>query len=202
MLRPGQGTFKERLDRCREAAKRHAETKRHHLDADIREFQALSENRFSELSDRNYEQLFCDALGGKGSAQRLHAIEEHIRNLDGDVFVAERAPEVLASVFWLYWRVGLSSPDVAEQLGLTAPQVRQILFRANRVARKEENQTVTRRQYARRRHLNREKAREIRSLSASGMSWEEIAAKFGIVRETVRRVAQGETWHGRRRHSG
>jgi predicted transcriptional regulator len=49
--------------------------------------------------------------------------------------------------------------------------------------------------------MNRNKAEEIRRLSASGMPWDELAAKFGAVRETVRGIVRGETWHGRpRRH--
>jgi DNA-directed RNA polymerase specialized sigma24 family protein len=202
MLRPGQGTLKERLDRARESAKRHATTKRQHLDAHLSQFRACAEQRYTALSDRNYEQLFCEALAGKGAGARLHALEQHVRNADGDLHVTERAPELLAAVFYLYYRLGLDSPTIAEQLGLSsAAQVRQILFRASRVVRKEEH-AVTRKPRARDRHLNREKAREIRRLSDGGMSWEEIAKKFGVVRETVVRVVHGKIWSDNRRPRG
>jgi len=195
MLSNRQGTLRERLDRCRAAAKRHAAAKRKHLDAHIQQLRALSQNQLASLSERNYEKLFLESLrSGNGAAARLNALENHIRNLDGDVFVTERAPELLAAIFYSYYRLGLNSPTVGEQLGLSAPQVRQIIFRANRISRKEESQTVT---HKPRVWLTRAKAEEIRALCASGMSWEEIAAKFSISRETVRRIVQGKTWRHR-----
>jgi transposase len=196
MLHNRQGSLRERLARCKAAAKRHAAMKQQHLDAHIRQLRALSHNRFAELSDRNYEQLFLDTLAGKGSAESLHAIEEHVRNLDGDVFVTERAPELLASIFYQYYRAGFNSPTIAESLGLSAPQVRQILFRANRIARKEESQTTTPRQRARKRQLTKEKACEIRRLAASGAGWQALAEQFGVGRHVVEDVVRRKTWKG------
>jgi len=190
MLRNRQGTLRERLDRCRAAAKRHAAAKRKHLDAHVQQLRALSHQQLASLSKRNYEQLFLETLRtGNGAAARLNALENHIRNADGDLFVTERAPELLAAIFYNYYRLGHNSPTVAEQLSLTPCQVRQILFRANRIARKEESTTPRKRA-----RLNRSKAEEIRRLAASGTPWEEIAAKFSIARETVRRIVQGKTW--------
>jgi hypothetical protein len=194
MLHNRQGSLRERLARCKAAAKRHAAMKQQHLDAHVRQLRALAQDRFAELSDRNYERLFLDTLAGKGSAERLHAIEEHVRNLDGDVFVTERAPELLASIFYQYYRMGQNSPTVAEQLGLSAPQVRQILFRANRVARKEESQTITPRQRARKRQLTKEKAREILHLAERGVGWQALAEKFAVGRHVIEDVVRRKTW--------
>jgi len=189
-VRNQQGTLRERLDRCRAAAKRYAASKKKFLDEGIKQFRALAEQRFADMSERSYELLFIAALSGKGAAPRLSALEKHIRNLDGDLYFSERAPELLAAVLYQYYRLGFNSPTVAEQLNLTPCQVRQILFRANRVAR-----ATTLKPRAR---LNRAMAEEIRRLSASGMSRHEIAAKFGAARETVQRIVKGETWRDRR----
>ncbi len=188
------GTLKERLDRCRAAAKRLATTKRHCLDAHIQQFRALSNNRLDELNSSNYERLFLEALRGKGSTARLNALERAIRILDGEICTTERAPELLTAVLFHFFRLGHSSPTVAETLGLTPWQVRQIIFRARRVA---ERATPSRRC-----KMNRSKAEEIRRLDKDGMPWEQIAAKFGTVRETVRDAVRCKTWQTRRRHRG
>ena len=142
---------------------------------------------------RSYEQLFCGALGGKGAAARLKMLEKQVSGLDGEVFVSER-PELIAAVLYQYFRLGYNSCAVAESLGLKPPCIRQIVFRARRVA---ERATPSRRC-----KMNRSKAEEIRRLSADGMPWEQIAAKFGVVRETVRDAVRCKTWQTRRRHSG
>jgi len=136
-VRNKQGTLRERLDRCRAVAKRVAVTKRKFLDESIRQFRALAEQRFADLLDRNYEQLFLETLAGKGTSARLNALEKQVRTLDGDVYVSERAPELLAAVLYAYFRLGHNSPTVAETLGLTPWQVRQIIFRARKVAQRE-----------------------------------------------------------------
>jgi hypothetical protein len=189
------GTLKERLDRCRAAAKRLAATKRHCLDTHIQQFRALSNNRLDELSSSNYERLFLEALRGAGATARLNALEKAIRTLDGEICTTERAPELLTAVLFHFFRLGHSSPTVAETLGLTPWQVRQIIFRARRVA---ERATPS----SRRCKMNRSKAEEIRRLDKDGMPWEQIAAKFGAVRETVRDAVRCKTWQTRRRHRG
>src|SRR5882762_5391238 len=148
------GTLKERLDRCRAAAKRLAATKRHCLDAHIQQFRALSNNRLDELNSSNYERLFLEALRGNGAAARLNALEKAIRTLDGEICITEIAPELLTAVLFHFFRLGHSSPTVAETLGLTPWQVRQIIFRARRVA---ERATPS----SRRCKMNRSKAEEI-----------------------------------------
>ena len=189
------GTLKERLERCRAAAKRLATTKRHCLDAHIQQFRALSNNQFAELSSSSYERLFMEALRGLGIPARLSALQRAIRTLDGEICVMERAPEVLTAVLFHFFRLGHSSPTVAETLGLTPWQVRQIIFRARRVAERDTPSSG-------RCKMNRSKAEEIRRLSADGMPWEQIAAKYGAVRETVRDAVRCKTWQTRRRHRG
>jgi DNA-directed RNA polymerase specialized sigma24 family protein len=116
------------------------------MDAHIQQLRALSQNQLASLSERNYEKLFLESLrSGNGAAARLNALENHIGNLDGDICITERAPELLAAIFYQYFRLGYNSPTVGEQLGLSAPQVRQIIFRARKVAQREENFTPRKR---------------------------------------------------------
>jgi DNA-directed RNA polymerase specialized sigma24 family protein len=183
MLNRRQGTLQERLDICRAAAKRHAAAKKKHLEEHIQQFRACAQNRFAELSERNYEQLFLETLAGKGSTARLNALEKQVRTLDGDLFVTESAAALTAAILYQYFRLGYPSPTIAESLSLTPCQVRQILFRARRVARKEEKTSPRKRV-----RLDRAKVEEILRLSASGLSWEEVAAKFGVVRNTVKSI--------------
>ena len=191
-VRNQQGTLQERLDRCRAAAKRLAASKRAHLDASIQQFRALVEQRFADLDVRSYEQLFCGALGGKGASARLKMLEKQVSGLDGEVFVSER-PELIAAVLYQYFRLGYNSCAVAESLGLKPPCIRQIVFRARKVAQRE---GPAKRRKRRSEWLTLQKAEEIRRLSRS-VPWDEIAFSFGIVRETVRRIATGETWRRR-----
>src|SRR6266550_927302 len=163
-VRNQQGTPSERLDRCRRAAQRVASAKRERLDAYIQQFRALSENKLASLTERNYEQLFCESLAGKGTTARLDALEKQVRILDGETFVTERAPELLAAVLYQYFRLGLNSPSVAENLGLTPWQIRQIIFRARKVAQRE---GPAKRRKRRSEWLTLQKAEEIRRLSRS-----------------------------------
>ena len=115
--------------------------------------------------------------------------------LDGEVFADERAPELLAAVLYQYFRLGHNSPTVAETLGLTPWQVRQIILRARKVAARE---GPAKRRKRRSQWLNLKKAEEIRRLAASRVPWDEIAKSFGIVRGTVQNIVNGETWRRRR----
>lgn len=189
-VRNQQGTSTERLNRCRRAARRNAVSKRKHLEARIGQFRALAEHRFADLKETEYQKLFCESLAGRGAPARLSALEKNIRNLDGEVFVAERAPELLAAILYQYFRLGHNSPTIAEALMLTPCQVRQTILRTRRVAERIGPRTRV--------WLSRAKAEEIRRLAATGTPWEEVAAKFGVVRDTVSNIVQGKTWSGRR----
>jgi hypothetical protein len=71
---------------------------------------------------------------------RRRRLEIQIRNLDADIFATKRgvAALVLRAAF-LYWRSGLSSPEVALELGRPVHPVcvRQWLCRLNKLAKKQ-----------------------------------------------------------------
>jgi predicted transcriptional regulator len=190
-IRRKDGSPSERLERCRAAAKQHAKDAKAKLEQWIREYRAISEGRLSEVRERSYARLICGALRGHTLAEQLRRVELQIQNLDSDAFLTERAAEIAAALVYFYHRLGWNSCTVAEQLGLKSPHVRQILFRLARAASQKERSNHTRKPRV---WLNQAKAAEIRRLSASGMPWKQIAARFGIVPDTVRRIVQGETW--------
>jgi DNA-directed RNA polymerase specialized sigma24 family protein len=62
----------------------------------------------------------------------LRSLEREIMNVDTDVFLATRLPEIAAAIIYLYYRLSWNSVSIAEELGLKSPHIRQILYRLNK----------------------------------------------------------------------
>lgn len=76
----------------------------------------------------------CRKYMEETDSARKRALQIEIEGLDSAIRVANRGPSVLAAVAYLYFRVGLCSADVAAELELKPPHIRQILHRMNEIA--------------------------------------------------------------------
>jgi hypothetical protein len=113
------GTLQERLARCRAAAESQLPRKRAKLQEMVDAYRDLA--RLPET---------------KPSALRL--LERQIMNIDTDIFLAAKLPEVACSIVYLYHRLCWNSCSVAEHLGVKPSHVRQFLYRIGRAAQKME----------------------------------------------------------------
>jgi hypothetical protein len=86
----------------------------------------------------------------------------------------------------LYFRMGFNSPSVAETLNVNPPAVRQIIHRASLRAVPKVNGRA-------RKHLSKEQVKELLRLHRSGTSTPQLAAEFGIARDTARRIIRRAT---------
>lgn len=116
----GKGSLLERLEQCRRTAKKHVPAKKKELEDRIERYRELVHTPNT------------DAL----TAKKLRNLEVQIQNLDADIFLCERGPEIVNAVAYLYYRLGWDSVSVAEELRLKPPHVRQILHRMNRTWRR------------------------------------------------------------------
>jgi hypothetical protein len=90
---------------------------------------------------RNYARLEAEleeyrelSRNPKASSKMLARLETQIMNTDTEIALAARCDAVAASVVYLYFRLGWNSVSVAEELGLKAPHVRQMVQRIRRSA--------------------------------------------------------------------
>jgi hypothetical protein len=65
---------------------------------------------------------------------RQKKLEALISNVDSQLIVNRQPAAIIASIVYLYFRLGLSSVGVAEIIGLSAPAVRQQVYRIWQVA--------------------------------------------------------------------
>lgn len=65
----------------------------------------------------------------------LRTVEALIQNNDTSIIINRGAGKIIAAVVYMYYREGLNSVSIAEALGLSAPGVRQLLFRIWQVAK-------------------------------------------------------------------
>jgi hypothetical protein len=102
-------------------------------------FRAKAESGLSEKCARlrrwidEYREL---ARSPQTKTAELNRLERQISNMDTEIFVSAKLPEVVASTVYLYYRLGFDSCSVAESLGLKPPQCRQILARLGRTAKR------------------------------------------------------------------
>jgi len=116
-VRDRSGTPHERLARCRAAAVAQLPRKREQLRRLIERYRDLS--RLPETP-----------------TSALKRLEGQIANIDGDVFLASRLPEIVASVVYGYFRLCWNSVSVAEYLNIKPCAVRQMIFRMGRAAKR------------------------------------------------------------------
>jgi len=114
-LRSSDGTPHERLAKCRAAAELHVVRKRRQLQKMIEKYR-----EFARLPSRE--------------SGNLRLLEQQIGNLDTEIFIAAKLPEIVCSAAYLYHRLCWNSVSVAEHLGITPCHVRQILYRLRRAA--------------------------------------------------------------------
>jgi hypothetical protein len=135
-VKDSKGNLRQRLAVCTAAGKRRARKEKQRHEEQIREYRAIHGKRFHELESEKYERLFCSALKGESVSERLKKVELQILNSESAAFVSERAAAIAVSVCYYAYRMGWPSPSIAEETGLRAPAVRQILHRLNRAARR------------------------------------------------------------------
>jgi hypothetical protein len=111
------GTLEDRLARCRAKAEVQLPRKRAKLQEMVSLFRELS--RVPETNP-----------------SALRSLEREIMNIDTDVFLATKMPEIAGAVVYLYWRLNWNSVSIAEELQLKSPHVRQILYRLNKAYEK------------------------------------------------------------------
>ena len=66
--------------------------------------------------------------------RRKRALAIEIEGIDTAIRISENGAAVVAAIVYLYFRVGLDSPGVAEILRLKPPHVRVVLWRMRRIA--------------------------------------------------------------------
>jgi hypothetical protein len=116
-IRERQGTMQDRLMRCRSIAEAQLPRKRAKLQEMIESFRELS--RVPETKPR-----------------MLQLLERQIMNIDTDIYLAHRLPEIAAAVAYLFWRLNWNSVSIAEELQLKSPHIRQLLYRLNQTYEK------------------------------------------------------------------
>jgi hypothetical protein len=75
--------------------------------------------------------------------RRIRELEIEIQNLDTDIVISSRLPEILVGIVYFYWGCGCDSVDVAERLGIKSVHVRQILWRLARTWKRMQNSLDT-----------------------------------------------------------
>jgi len=116
-VRDRSGTLHERLARCRAAAVAQLPRKREQLRRLIERYRDLS--RLPETP-----------------TSTLRRLEGQIANIDSDILLASRLPEIVASVVYGYFRLCWNSVSVAECLSIKPCAVRQMIFRMGRAAKR------------------------------------------------------------------
>jgi hypothetical protein len=180
------GDLKARLQRCREAAALTAKGTKARLERWIRNYRAINNARFHEADESVYTKLFLSTLRAESSAKLLAEISKQATNLDSEVMMLERAPEIALSVLYLYFRLGYNSPSISESLTITPVAARQIIHRASQRAVRKVSRT----------RLTKEQISELRRLHHAGTPTPQLAAKFGIARDTARRIILRENKKG------
>jgi len=185
-VKDSSGDLKARLQRCREAAVLVAKGTKARLERWLKNYQAIHNAQFHEADEKIYERLFFTTLRGETPKKLLAGVAKQVTNLDSEVAMLERAPEIALSVLYLYFRLGYNSPSVAETLNVNPPAVRQIIHRASLRAVPKVNGRA-------RKHLSKKQIKELQRLHRTGTPTPELAAQFGIARDTARRIIRRET---------
>jgi hypothetical protein len=128
--------LKTRLTRCQEKVKADAAPVKRRLETWIKNYRAIAKRDYHEAEERIYERLFLASLRGDGPDKVLKSCFKHISNLDSEYYIQARIAQLTLSILFLYYRMGWKSNDVAQELDVKAPHVRQILYRVSRRVRK------------------------------------------------------------------
>jgi len=89
--------------------------------------------------------LFPEMAQHYATALRKRELEIEIEGIDTYLrYTRTGGVDVLAAIVYLYFRVGLDSVGVAQELGLKPPHVRQLLYRLNETWREEFGEKVPR----------------------------------------------------------
>lgn len=138
--RDTQQSLPERLAKARAAADRYAPRKRELLKAWVELYHKLSTAGLT-LDDEECVRIFAEINDGQLpisagvardylNSKKLQDLEIQIQNIDTDIVLTERGhATVIASIVYQYYRLGWHSVQVATNLGLKSPHVRQVLAR-------------------------------------------------------------------------
>lgn len=143
-------SLQARLKVARLAALSYAPRKRQLLDNMLDYYYKLATIGNTDMSDEEAIETFttlkyfggqyplnADIARGKLAERSLHNLEIEIQNIDTDLVLTDKGhAEVIASLVYLYYRLGWDSVTVAEQLGLKSPHVRIVLYRLHATWRK------------------------------------------------------------------
>lgn len=128
--------LKTRLTKCRAKTEAIAAPLRERLKLWIRNYNAIDSGRYHEAEDRVYERLFLSTLRGEGPKRVLRHCARNVSNFDAELYAHEKLAEIVCAVLVYYFRLGWKSTDIAAQLGLKSPHVRQIIHRVKQRVRK------------------------------------------------------------------
>jgi hypothetical protein len=156
-------------------------------------------SELKRMADECFKRWQARTLDGLPDAEK--------RMLERHRFCVEYAGgwlQLHATVAWLSWRLGYSSPQVAQQLWMAAPGVRMVLYRLNKIARSLGFETFAPKKYqsvgkVRQIHITRlPLGPELIKIHESNPYWSagRLAKRFKVRRATVQnalRKAQSKT---------
>jgi|HubBroStandDraft_2_1064218.scaffolds.fasta_scaffold111522_2 hypothetical protein len=111
------GSLEKRLARCRAKSLSMLPAKRARLQKWITAYRKLADSPATDPAT-------------------LRQYEREIQNLDTEIAITPKLPEVVTSVVYFYHRLCFNSPTCGEGLSIAAPHVRQLLFRMDKVAQR------------------------------------------------------------------
>jgi hypothetical protein len=127
---------------------------------------------------------------GRLGKQRLERLATQIQNLDTSILLYRRGiVAVVASAIFLYFRLGYDSVEIADDLGLKSPAVRQLFSRVRHVA---EAPKKTRRRTAN--SFTAFELGKLRFLLANDLTVEQLAAEFSVAPKTVLSICRARGW--------
>ena len=85
--------------------------------------------------EKRCKQYVAAKTAGELDAIAMAMQERNIKSLDTSIRIGMEGPRLLVKVLYFAYRLGMSSPNVAAECGLTACGVRQLLRKMNRAAR-------------------------------------------------------------------
>lgn len=128
----GKGTLLQRLAQAREAVIAQHKRLNASLDALCTEYYEMKSGHAAPDPATIPSMLFPEMAVHYASALRQRALEIEIEGIDTYLrYTRTGGVDVLAALVYLYYRVGLDSVNVADELGLKPPHVRQLLYRLN-----------------------------------------------------------------------
>lgn len=116
-------------------------------------------------------------------------LEAEIQSLDTDICITERIDRLVAAIPYLYWRTDYNSVQIAQELHIKSPHVRQVLNRLNVVwLRMQDPDEYQERPSFQTRRRSTVDVRRAVALRKQGKRWEQIADAFGTTKSMVMRA--------------